>query len=53
MDIWRFTTQGINYERYRPQYPQELRENAIEELPSKNKYLDIAVGTGKVLLNFC
>lgn len=35
MDIWRFKTQGINYEKYRPQYPLELREDALQPLQQR------------------
>lgn len=53
MDIWSFKTQGINYEKFRPEYPLELRSDALEPLQNKQNYLDIAVGTGKILLSFC
>lgn len=53
MDIWNFKTQGFNYEKYRPEYPQELCRHAIDQLSNKKRYLDIAVGTGKILLSFC
>lgn len=53
MDIWKYKTQGANYEKYRPQYPSELKEDALNPLPKREKYLDIAVGTGKILLSFC
>lgn len=29
MDIWSFKTQGINYEKYRPEYPKDLRSDAL------------------------
>lgn len=53
MDIWNFPTQGMNYQKFRPQYPKELCGQALEPLIKREKYLDIAVGTGKILLNFC
>ncbi len=53
MDIWSFKTQGINYDKYRPEYPIELKNDAVDPLNSREKYLDLAVGTGKILLSFC
>lgn len=53
MDIFGFQTQGINYEKFRPEYPSELCSDALQRLESKERYLDIAVGTGKILLRFC
>jgi hypothetical protein len=53
MDIWNYATQGINYDKYRPEYPSELCHHALDHLNNRKKYLDIAVGTGKILLNFC
>lgn len=52
MDIFGFKTQGVNYEKFRPKYPKKLLEGCLRAVRSKNRYLDIATGTGQLLFNF-
>ena len=49
MDIFGFTTQGINYDKFRPRYPKQLISKCLNTLKNKNRYLDIATGTGQLL----
>jgi ubiquinone/menaquinone biosynthesis C-methylase UbiE len=49
MDNFGFKTQGINYDAFRPKYPASLFLNTLNKLPKKNKYLDVAMGTGQLL----
>jgi len=48
MDIFGFETQGINYDKFRPRYPHSFYSN-LTHLAHKNRYLDIATGTGQLL----
>ncbi len=52
MDIFGFTTQGINYDKFRPRYPKKLISKCLNSLKSKNRYLDVATGTGQLLFQF-
>ncbi len=49
MDIFGYKTQGINYDKFRPKYPSLFIETTLSAVKSKNKYLDIATGTGILL----
>lgn len=49
LDIFGFKKQGVNYEKYRPDYPQEFFDEVFKASAHKNKHLDVACGTGKVL----
>lgn len=48
-DPFGFKTQGSNYEAFRPRYPQKMLDKCLSKLKGRNKYLDIATGTGQVL----
>ena len=48
-DLFRYKTQGINYDIYRPKYPTSMLNKAITQLKGKTRYLDIATGTGQIL----
>ena len=52
MDIFGFKTQGINYDKFRPKYPPVFIERYLKVLKHKNRYLDIATGTGQLLFAF-
>ena len=49
MDIFGFKNQGINYEKFRPIYPSKFITHCLSTLKHKNRYLDIATGTGQLL----
>lgn len=52
-DLFGFQTQGINYELYRPTYPTSMLNKVIGQIKGKNRYLDIATGTGQILFQMC
>ena len=52
MDIFGFKTQGINYDKFRPRYPQKFIELYVSKMKGKQRYLDIATGTGQLLFAF-
>lgn len=39
---------GKKYDKYRPKYSQQLLLAPIKQLAHKNRYLDVAAGTGQV-----
>jgi hypothetical protein len=49
MDNFGFKTQGANYDAFRPKYPAHLLIKTLNKIPSKQKYLDVAMGTGQLL----
>jgi hypothetical protein len=49
MDNFGFKSQGQNYHEYRPTYHSSLYSNTLKKLKFKNRYLDVAMGTGKLL----
>jgi ubiquinone/menaquinone biosynthesis C-methylase UbiE len=49
MDAFGFKTQGINYDKFRPRYPQSFLDRTLALLPHRKNYLDIATGTGLLL----
>jgi|JI6StandDraft_1071083.scaffolds.fasta_scaffold25559_5 hypothetical protein len=48
-DLFGFVTQGINYELFRPRYPQALLGECLLGLKFRDTYLDVGTGTGQVL----
>ena len=48
-DLFGFKTQGPKYDQFRPKYPKHFLLDPLKRLKNKNRYLDIAVGTGQVL----
>ena len=50
-DSFGFENQGKNYGKFRPKYPQSLYNQTLSTLTLKDKYLDIAMGTGQLLFN--
>lgn len=52
MDIFGFNNQGINYDKFRPSYPKIFVERYLDKIKGKNKYIDIATGTGQLLFAF-
>jgi ubiquinone/menaquinone biosynthesis C-methylase UbiE len=48
MDIFGFKTQGVNYDKFRPRYPQQFLSRYFA-LQGRQRYLDIATGTGQLL----
>lgn len=52
MDIFGFKTQGINYDKFRPKYPPIFIDRYLKAIKNKNRYLDIATGTGQLLFVF-
>ena len=51
MDNFGFTNQGMNYQKFRPKYPQCLYNHTLDKIKHRNRYLDVAIGTGQLLLN--
>jgi len=49
-DLFGFETQGSNYDVYRPKYPPAMIGNLVENIRDRNRYLDVATGTGQLLL---
>jgi hypothetical protein len=49
-DLFGFETQGVNYDSYRPRYPPTMINRLMESIRDKNQYLDVATGTGQLLL---
>jgi ubiquinone/menaquinone biosynthesis C-methylase UbiE len=52
MDIFGFSTQGVNYDKFRPRYPDSFVQKCLTTIKNKNKYLDVATGTGQLLFAF-
>jgi ubiquinone/menaquinone biosynthesis C-methylase UbiE len=52
MDIFGFKNQGINYDKFRPRYPSVFIDRYLKNTKHKNRYLDIATGTGQLLFAF-
>lgn len=52
MDIFGFNTQGVNYDKFRPRYPLTFIQKILGVIKNKNRYLDIATGTGQLLFAF-
>jgi SAM-dependent methyltransferase len=50
MDKFGFETQGRNYARFRPTYPISLLHSVLQHTKGKGRYLDVATGTGQLLL---
>ena len=48
-DLFGFENQGKKYDQFRPKYPSSLLKKAVEKTKNKNRYLDIATGTGQIL----
>ena len=48
-DLFGFDTQGAKYDQFRPKYPSTFLGRTLNRVPIKNKYLDIATGTGQIL----
>lgn len=48
-DLFGFETQGKKYDIYRPKYPPQLLKQLIEKTKGRNRYLDVATGTGQIL----
>ena len=51
-DIFGFKNQGINYDKFRPRYPQQFIDLYLLKNKGKHRYLDIATGTGQLLFAF-
>jgi len=49
MDNFEFKTQGVNYDAFRPKYPADLYMKTLNKIGHKNKYIDVAMGTGQLL----
>jgi ubiquinone/menaquinone biosynthesis C-methylase UbiE len=52
MDVFGFNTQGVNYDKFRPRYPSSFIQKCLSSIKHRNKYLDIATGTGQLLFAF-
>lgn len=48
-DLFGFDTQGKKYDQFRPKYPKNFLLKVLEKVKNKNRYLDIATGTGQIL----
>ncbi len=42
----------MKYDYYRPEYPTNQLIKGLEKVKNRNKYLDIATGTGKLLFYY-
>jgi hypothetical protein len=49
MDNFGFSTQGKNYLKFRPIYPECLYNYTLDKIKGRNRYLDVAMGTGQLL----
>jgi ubiquinone/menaquinone biosynthesis C-methylase UbiE len=48
-DLFGYENQGKKYDLYRPQYPKTLLEALIKRIKHRNRYIDVATGTGQIL----
>jgi len=48
-DLFGYDTQGKKYDTYRPKYPSEMLNKVLSKVKGRNRYLDIATGTGQIL----
>lgn len=48
-DLFGFETQGVKYDTYRPRYPAQFLQKTLHKTKGRNRYLDIATGTGQIL----
>ncbi|EAR82770.1 RNA cap guanine-N2 methyltransferase (macronuclear) [Tetrahymena thermophila SB210] len=48
-DLFGRENQGQNYDKYRPKYPSKFFELILQNLNSKENYLDVGCGTGQML----
>lgn len=48
-DLFGYDTQGKKYDIYRPRYPSKLLQNVLSKIKGRNRYLDVATGTGQIL----
>ena len=49
MDNFGLFTQGKNYGKFRPIYPECLYNYTLDKIKGRNLYLDVAMGTGQLL----
>ncbi len=51
---WTFNEDAVNYDKYRPGYPQALFENVISysQIKEGSKLIEIGIGTGQATLPF-
>lgn len=47
-DLFGYKNQGVNYDTYRPKYPPQMLSNLLSKTKNKNRYLDVATGTGQI-----
>lgn len=52
-DLFGFQTQGIHYDTFRPRYPPQMLSNLLTKVKGRNRYLDVATGTGQLLFELC
>lgn len=52
-DLFGFESQGIKYDIYRPKYPNSMLTKMVARLKNKNRYLDVATGTGQIIFEIC
>lgn len=50
-DLFGFKNQGINYDVFRPIYPIHMLNKMMEKVKNRNRYIDVATGTGQILFN--
>lgn len=48
-DLFGYDNQGKKYDIYRPRYPPSMLNNILSKTKGRNRYLDIATGTGQIL----
>ena len=48
-DLFRFSNQGIKDGIYRPKYTAGMLSKMVSRLKNRNKYLDVATGTGQII----
>lgn len=50
MDSFAFKgTQGAYYDKFRPKVPSELLLDHLDKVSGRNRYLDVATGTGQII----
>lgn len=48
-DLFGYQNQGVKYDIYRPRYPPDMLNKALSKVKGRNRYIDVATGTGQIL----
>lgn len=52
-DLFGYQNQGVKYDIYRPRYPPDMLNKALSKVKGRNRYIDVATGTGQILFELC